>query len=302
MAEVTVGGEPRQVGDFSAFKAATAMELIADAQEAWEKVLVVGAEFKRRYEDDHYVEVTRAEARRMFPPQVMVRDTPVKRGEPDPQTGDEFVRDDDGVVVFAREPILTDAGEPVLGPDPLGHLTEQDWAESDNKIRLREAPKEELELAAMVPQGYRIAKTEFLRLLALVLTPNGDLERWDEDESLDVIARLSEEGERLIHRAKLAELAAVALEAVRVLREELQDPFDQIRTEIKRAFPQSPDPDQPEPMRIEEPAEPEGEPSELESTTGSEPSSTPSPAATAGDGERSSTAAASSSSSSSDPE
>lgn len=230
MIEVTVGGEPRRIGDFSAFKATLAMELVSDAQEQVETVLDAGAEFKRRFESKNYVELDRATARREFAPAVLWRDVPVKEDD------GSLARDGDGVVVLSREPALGEDGQPIIGPDPLGHLTEDDWAAGNQKIRLPDSPSKEWQYAAMVPAAYKHARKEVFRLAALVLTTNEDLERWDLDETVSIDDQLETVAKQLIHRASLPEILGVAKATVQACREQLRDPFEALKAEIKESF------------------------------------------------------------------
>jgi hypothetical protein len=254
--QVTIGGEPRTLGDFSAFKAFYAMQVLADAETVWRQVLHEAAEFKRGYEATNYVEMPRTEARREFPPrplhEVIRRET------------------EDGRIEVIETPKIQD-GHAVL-VDPLGHLSEEDWAASDQKLRVSDSPSERMQIAAMVPVAFRLGREELMRLLALVTTANADLERWDGDGQVDV--ELGKIADELKHRAKLDELADLAVAAMTLCREQVAGPFERLMTEVRTTFASRPTaPAQtttPEPAAFETPP-PAGDetPSSPTSSTGS---------------------------------
>lgn len=284
MTEVTIGGESREIRDFSAFKALVAGDLIASGEAAYRRVLSETAQFKRGYEGENYVEMDRAEARYEFRPRALsIRNV---------------IHNDDGTTVENMTPQLVD-GHPVVGPDPLGHLTEDDWQHSGQKLRIHNSPGRQLEIAAMVPIALREARALSFRLVALVLTSNAELERWDSDGD-DVEAKLDAEAKRLQHRATLAEIVDLSGVVIRSLRDQLVGPFDRARAEWREAFntttPETED-DRPEapvvPMRLEPVSPDESMTSSPTSSSSSEDDSdgTPSPSPTGSDGASSSASA-----------
>lgn len=229
MSEVQIAGEARTIAAFSAYKALTAGEVIADVEGAWREILNQTAEFKRDYEARNYVEMDRAEARRQFRARPMVE---VVREE-DPETGAIRVRE---------VPVTLESGAPMLGPDPLGHLSEEDWASSGGKLRIPDSPSEMTQWMAMAPTALRLARAQVTRLIGLVLTPNADLEKWDTEglETADIDKKLDEAGRAVIHRASADELVRLLAGTVRVCREQLRDPFDELVGEF-RAMRGTPD-------------------------------------------------------------
>lgn len=217
--EVQVGGETRHVDEFSGFKAikigSAVRELIAQAPQ----VLSAGAAFKRAYEAEHYIEMDRAEARIELRPRPLYRDAP------------ELDKDGD-VVALKAEPILNEHGEPVLGPDPLAHLTERDWEESGHRYRQRQSPAEELEWAAMFPVAFDVGRTAILRLFALFLASNADLERWDLDPETDVDSKLEEEGGLLLHKMRGGEPFRLAGAVIAAIRDQFADDLADLRGQM----------------------------------------------------------------------
>jgi hypothetical protein len=276
--QVTIGGEPRSLGDFSAYKAFKAMELMAAAESVVREVVREGARFKREHEAENFVVMDRAEARRQFRPRPLER----------------IVREEgeDGRIAVREEPVLDAAGEPVLGPDPLGHLTDADWEASSNQLRISESPSERMQGAAMIPIAFRLGREQVMRLLALVLAANSDLERWETDGDVD--AELDQAARALLHRARADELLELAGAALQLCREQVAGPFERLMETERTTFAQ-PD-SEPEEGKVPEPMQ-----VEIEDETPSSPaSSTDSPAATAGSPPSSSTAPVGASSSSSE--
>lgn len=212
---VQIGGEAHTLQDFMAFKSLTAMRLVADVEEAFREVLKVGAEFRRQFEADNYVSIPRAEARRQMRPLPLARQ--VQR------------QLEDGTIELSEGPILDEHGQAVLGPDPLGHLTEQDWAAAGNVLRVPDTPPKELEMAAMLPKGFQLARKQVLRILALVITSNRDLEQWD-TAAEDIDAKLDAAAAKLLHDARLDELIRLGIAAMNVCREQVADPFEEAKS------------------------------------------------------------------------
>lgn len=279
MTDVTIGGESRTIHEFSAYKALVAGDLIASGEAAYRKVLREVAQFKRGFEGENYVEMDRAEARYEFRPRVLS-----KR---------DVTHQEDGSTVETAEPMLVD-GRPVIGVDPLGHLTEDDWQHSGQKLRIHNSPERALEIAAMVPIALREARDLTFRLVALVLTTNDELERWD-TAGENIEQKLDAEAKRLSHRATLAEIVSLSGAVIRTMRDQLVGPFGDARREWAETFAKTEDdrpPAEVVPMRIEH--------SDSESTTSSSTSSssseddsagTPEPSPTASDGASSSASA-----------
>lgn len=274
--QVQIGGEPQTIGEFSAYKAFKAMAILASVETAWREVLKASATFKREYEAENFVELDRAEARRQFRPRPLER---VRREE-----------QDDGRIALIDEPVLDEQQRPIVGPDPLGHLTEEDWQAAGNKLRIAESPSERMQIAAMIPRAFELGRDAVLQLLALVVVSNADLERWDTEGTVD--DELTKRAAELHHRAKLDELVDLATTALELCRDQVATPFDRLaeaaRTTFRSTAPETPAAKTPEPMKIEEEASSEHSP----------PSSTEFPDASDGSPPSSSTEAASDSSTS----
>jgi hypothetical protein len=136
--QVTIGGEPRTLGDFSAFKAFYAMAS-RDAETRRRQVSTrppsSSAPTNRQLRRDD-----RAEARRQFPPLPLTRSSGMRsRTDGSRSSSGRCSRD----------------GQPVLGPDPLGHLTDADWQRSGNVLKHPESARRTMQIAAMVPVAFK---------------------------------------------------------------------------------------------------------------------------------------------------
>jgi hypothetical protein len=236
---VKINGEDVSIGAFSAYKAFIAMDLVAAVEGVGRVVVSEVAEFKRAFEAENVVTLTRAEARRKFPPLPLY----------------ETVTDDETGAIIER-PMMRD-GEIVIGPDPLAHLTDADWEASGNVLTIPSSPTETMQIAAMVPKAFKLGRVETLRLLALITTSNRDLETWDEAGE-DLEAKLDAGGKRLQHDCSTAEIIDLATAAILVCKEEISAPLARLRAQISQTFArptEEPTETPIEPMTIEE-AEP----------------------------------------------
>lgn len=260
----TLAGDPVTIGEFSAFKALYAMELVSDIEDAWKAMLDQVAAFKTSYAEKNMIRLQRVDARRRF--------------RPAPMYGTRRLVADDGETIteVIDEPVLKD-GEPIIGPDPLGHLTDEDWQACGNVLEMREAPSDAEVWAAMVPAGFKLAREQVLRLLALGLTTNRTLEEWDGEKA--IADELDRKAREIVHRAKADELVRLAVAVMHACRDQLRGPFDEARAAWKSmqgTTEETTETSTIEPMRIEQETSETGD-SESRST-----SSTASADATAG--------------------
>lgn len=274
--EVTIGGEARSLGEFSAYKALKALEILSDVEAAWRAVLTEAAGFRQKYEAENFVEMSRVDARRQFRPRVLERTRRVEL--------------EDGSVEIVDEPVLGENGEALLSPDPLGHLTDADWEASGQKLRIPETPADQLQVAAMVPIAFKHGREAALSLMALVLASNAELEEWDREGSDVVDQKLRDRAADLRHRAGLDELVDLATAVLALCREQVAGPFerlaDQARTIFKAPESETPETEMPPPMTAVDavdadgstPDSPASSSSSPEGSDGSLPSSSTGPA------------------------
>jgi hypothetical protein len=89
----------------------------------------------------------------------------------------EALTDQAGNVLVRRTPKLDGQGRPVMGPDPLGHMTDEDWAANGQRLRMPKSPGREEQIAAVFPKALELAERETLQLLALLAMTNAELKR-----------------------------------------------------------------------------------------------------------------------------
>jgi hypothetical protein len=232
--QVTIGGEPRTLGDFSAYKAFKAMETVAQVEEVWRAVLSAAAAYKREYEAENYVELDRSSARRHFAPIPLW----------------ETVHNEDGTTI--ERPALNAGGEPIVGPDPLAHLSEGDWEASGQKLRLPDSPSEQLVTAHMIPVAFKLGRDQVLRLLAIATVSNADIEKWDADGVEHVDTELDKAAHELLHRCKADELLELAAAALEHFKAQVAGPFEKLVASVQTTFrQQEAEVSGPRPMTVE---------------------------------------------------
>lgn len=276
----TLDGQPVTIQEFSAFKAIHAMDVLSEVEGSWRQVVFAMADYRAEYGQKNTMRLSRAEARRQF------RAKPLYRAR--------NVVEDDIVTEVIEEPVLDESGQPVLGPDPLEHLTDQDWQASGNELVIPEQPNPDEVVAAMVPFAFKLARVQVLRVIALALTPNRQLEDWDTEAPGDpelLNRHLDDAARRLVHQAAADELIGLAVAVAEKVKAQLIGPFEQARAEFRELLPKattSTDDATPPPMTIVEgpeddelaaTQEPSSEPTEPEPKPAS---STASPEPTAG--------------------
>jgi hypothetical protein len=109
-------------------------------------------------------------------------------------------------------------------PTQARNVSEEAWAAAGNVLAVPEPPGIEEQIAFALPKVYKVARESLIDLLALLITPNSELEKYDA-EGEDLYGRegaLAEQRRKLLHDASLEQLVDVAAGAGDVLREQLR--------------------------------------------------------------------------------
>jgi hypothetical protein len=167
---VQVGGEQIRLEAFSGRKAIRVIRTIEHITKGVPEILDRWAQFTREYEASHVTELDRAMARVEYAPRPLMDEEPLLDGE------GRAITDQLGQALVRRTPKLID-GVPVMGPDPLGHMSEEDWQASGNRLRIPRSPSTEERVAAIFPMALTLAETEVSHLLALLSMSNADVKR-----------------------------------------------------------------------------------------------------------------------------
>jgi hypothetical protein len=207
--EVQVGNRKITLETFSARKGLRVLRLLEHTANAFPEIQKHWGDYVREYEQTHTVDLDRAAARAAYPPQPLTREEPV--------IGDQgqVVTDDDGRPLVRREPVIEN-GKVLVGPDPLGHLTDADWAASDQKLRQPRQPTWGEQLIAVLPQAIELAEGEVAKLLGLIAMSNADVARYGKEGLESLWARAGEFGDELLDADldQVIELAVAAGESV----------------------------------------------------------------------------------------
>src|SRR3954452_7711118 len=209
---VSVGGRNVTVGEFSGRKGARLLRLLEHVGKEFPDIQREMQRYTHEYEATHTIDIDRALARVEFPPQAMMREEPVMEDG-------VAVCDDAGRPLIRREPVTDTDGKPIPGIDPLGHLSEEDWKASGNKLRRPRSPSDIEVFMAIFPQVLDVAEDEDAKLLGLVAMADEEGARRGKDRSLwDEVAA---QGDALLD-APIHELAELLIAAVEVVGYQLR--------------------------------------------------------------------------------
>jgi hypothetical protein len=278
--EVVVGDRTIRIEDFSARKGLRVLRLLEHTANGVPAIQKRWGEYTREYEDTHTVDLDRTAARAQYPPRPLMREEPVI-------DEDNNVRTDAlGRPMVRREPVLGPDGEVLVGPDPLGHITDADWAASNNKLRQPRSPSFAEQVVAILPLAIELAEDEVSKMLGLIAMPNGDVRRHGR-EGLDALwDKAAELGDEILDAPmdQVIELAVVAGESVEeTYRLKVVDRLGGRLTAIAKLFG----------ISIPTPDEIGNETSSTEASTTNQTSSTDSPLPTDGESDEPLTAPAS---------
>jgi hypothetical protein len=109
-------------------------------------------------------------------------------------------------------------------PQQAKNVSEAAWEASGNELVVPEPPGLEEQVAFALPKVYTVARESLIDLLALLITPNSELEQADADgrELYGKDGALAEQRRKLLHDATLEQLVEVAAAAGEVLRDQLK--------------------------------------------------------------------------------
>lgn len=206
-AEVQVGDRTIVINDFSGRKATRVLRVLEHIAKAVPDIQDKWTQFAKDYEAKHTTEIDRAWARSELRPQPVFKEVPVI-------VDGKALTNEAGNPLVSTEPVIGDDGKVVLGPDPLGHMTEEDWAASGQKLRQPRTPTTQEAFFAIFPDVLDLAENEVSKLLALIAMPDSEVKRHARTGDLwDVLA---EQGDELLDAPlhQLVELMVVAGETL----------------------------------------------------------------------------------------
>lgn len=183
MPTVHINGQDITIERMTLTKAMRVITLLSLIQKRVPEINRAMGEFRRAYVNENADELTRTEAKLRFGPQ--------------PVLGDD------------GEVMLRDDGEVLVLPSPIDRMTEQDWEQSGQVLKLRRQPSNTELLTAMFPLVYEHAEELVLRLLALVSMPNADVDRYV--RSGEIKERMDERAQEVIAPAFLEEVMELAV-------------------------------------------------------------------------------------------
>ncbi len=147
-------------------------------------------------------------------------------------------------------------------------FSDEDFEQAGGSIRVPQDPPRQEVILAVFPIAFKHVEQQLVELLALVIAPNSELQRADEDGTVDEY--LTKEGKRLLHEASIDQLLELAVAAIEQVSEALSgDSLGKAAAAVRgRQEPQESQTAIPEPIVPSTPESPTGSP---EPTAGVEP-------------------------------
>jgi hypothetical protein len=209
---VKVGSREVVLQPFSLGKGLRVLHTVRYITQSVPKILTAWGEFGRQYEAEHVTEIERSFARVEYAPRPLMDEEPL--------LGDDgrAITDQLGQALVRRTPRLVD-GKPVMGPDPLGHLTEQDWQANGHMLRIPRSPSTEERVAAIFPMALELAEEQTLRLLALLSMTNEEYDAATEGGK-DAADKAMSERVKELKKAPMFDALELAVAAGEMVEEE----------------------------------------------------------------------------------
>lgn len=211
--EVQIGDRTIRIDDFSGRKGIRVLRTLEEIAKAAPAIQKKWQDYTREYEAENTIDLDRAYARSEFGPQPLFTEEPVLNDE------GQVINDSSGRPLVRRMPMLDEQGAVRMGPDPLGHLSEQDWAASGNKLKRPRSPDLQQQLMVVFPEMIHLAEKETAALIGLIAMPNSDVKRYSKDEVMR--EKAYEIGDEILD-APIQDIVALAILAGEVLTEQYQ--------------------------------------------------------------------------------
>jgi len=244
--EVTLAGKTVMIERPVGAKASRALAIIRALSKKSPAIRSTLAEYTRTYERENVTELDRAQARFQFPPQVLtdgvgeaVREpatipNPRAGQTPANATADEVER---GIVEPEPDTIPNPrAGELVWLPSVIDYITDDDWARSDNRLKLPRSPSGPEVALAVMDVALEEGENLVYSLLALFVMTNEEVAHAWRTEGL--APAIDAKVDDLLTQAyfdELLELAVAVLEVIDGnLRRRLDDIGDRAGNALRR--------------------------------------------------------------------
>lgn len=210
MVEVRLTNRTVTIYDFSGRKAVRVLRTLDEVAKAAPEIQSAWQQYIKEYEAENTVDLDRAFARAQYSPEPLMREEPVV-------VDGEVQYDRQGRPLVRRMPILDErTGGPMMGPDPLGHLSEQDWQASGNKLKRPRTPSAQECFVKVFPMMIEMAEDQMTSLIGLICMPNDDVRRYAADGEETIREKIKEAGDALMDEPfhMLIELGVVCSEVI----------------------------------------------------------------------------------------
>lgn len=121
--------------------------------------------------------------------------------------------------------------------------------DAEGKLELPDQPGQMEMIGFVFPEAFKLARDEVMKILALALVENRDLELADDEERVDAL--LTERGKQLLRTASMQELirlAGAVAELVQTELDQVQDDLGKIRAVLERRFGRASESSDPGPL------------------------------------------------------
>lgn len=164
---IELGGTEYRLERPSGRKASRALALLRALSRAVPQVSRALEAFTAEYESRNVIALDRVQAAVRFPPSPLL----------DPET---------------REPMRDPAGELVLAPSRIAHLTDEDWERAGQVYRIPRSPSWGEQAMAVLDVALEQGEEHVYRLLAVFLIPNSELKALWRGDAGALAARIDE--------------------------------------------------------------------------------------------------------------
>lgn len=212
--EVHIGDRTFRIDDFTGRKGIRVLRTLEEIAKAAPEIQKKWQEYTRQYETENTIDLDRAYARSEFGPQPLYTEEPVLNDE------GHVLNGSDGRPLVRRMPMLDEQGRVRMGPDPLGHLSQEDWQASGNKLKRPRSPSVQEQLMVVFPMMIDLAEQETASLIGLIAMPNSDVKRYSKDETIK--AKAYEIGDDILD-APIQDIVGLAIIAGEVLTEQYRE-------------------------------------------------------------------------------
>lgn len=223
---VTIAGQEQQLPPVTARKFVRIGKVLKNVARTTPEIIGELSRFTTEYEANNKIVLSRTQALMRFGPEpayvpLLEEDGAVKIG----LTGDPIM-----------VPQLDEAGNQIVRPGRLDHMTDADWEASNQQLELPRSPGLMEQIAAVFPLAFEAAEDQLVQLYGILLVDNKRLADAIREGDGAAARLISEEGEEFLDRGDIGDMLELLVVAIEVSRGQIDRVIEDLGDRVGKAL------------------------------------------------------------------